>query len=121
MAEEDNEMVEVVSSDEDVLKFLAGLKEEVQRMVSTGNSVGALRQAIKSPPATKNDDIKKQAADVVNTAFQGVPGDAIDKFIGECSDDERAIIMSYVYKCMANSTKNQCDTLLKWHAKVRSA
>ncbi len=87
-------------------------------MQHRGDAIGALKRAIANPPITKSEEIKTMTADIVNDAIQAVPADASDKVIAELNNDQKAILMSYVYKCMANSNKDKCSVLLRWHAKL---
>ena len=66
----------------------------------------------------KDENTRKAIADVMATALTSLDKAAIDLYISQSSSDERATVMKYVCRCMADGDRRTCDTLLAWHAKL---
>lgn len=62
--------------------------------------------------------MKQLVADAMTAAFVSVDKASVDGVIEGASEEERATLMKYVCKGMANSEKKVCDVMLAWHAKL---
>jgi hypothetical protein len=98
---------------------MKSLETEITQLISRNQAAQALKLALtKLPSASKSAAVKKAGVDAILPVFAHLDKAAADNLLNDLSEDERATVMKYVYKCMETADKKTCESLLNWHSKL---
>mgnify|MGYP001104613974 CR=1 FL=1 len=98
---------------------MKALEAEVNQLIMRNQAAQAMKLAVgKLPSTSKSAEVKQVGVAAITAIFAQLDKGAIDNVLGELSEDERATVMKYVFKCMEGGDKKVCESLLIWHAKL---
>ena len=102
--------------DESRLKNVEQRSEKVDQLLRQNQYVDALQTALENPPVgSKNEEIKKQNANVVFRALAAIPerDNDIKGIIDGLTIDAQDTLMKYIYRALGEA--QSCGSMLKWH------
>ncbi|XP_004347830.1 hypothetical protein CAOG_04005 [Capsaspora owczarzaki ATCC 30864] len=97
---------------------------EVKKLLTGGNTEGALKAALADPPLdAKDQSLKDKSVASVLSVLTATKTADIAKIVGNLNPEQIDVLMKYVYRGMnvdgkSKNDENQSGILLAWHAAV---
>ncbi|KAJ2717107.1 arp2/3 complex subunit [Coemansia spiralis] len=94
----------------------------VRAAITRGNSVEALERALADPPYGRGLEAAQSAnAQLVGEIMMATRAQDIASVVGGLSEDDRDVLLKYVYHGLARPAAFNCGVLLGWHERVVEA
>ncbi|KAJ1965044.1 arp2/3 complex subunit [Dipsacomyces acuminosporus] len=91
----------------------------VRAAITRGNSVEALEKALADPPYGHGMEPAQAAnAQLVSEVLAATRTQDIPSIVSSLSDDNRDILLKYIYHGLARPAEFNCGVLLSWHERV---
>ncbi|KAJ2501708.1 arp2/3 complex subunit [Coemansia sp. RSA 1972] len=91
----------------------------VRAAISRGNSLEALEKALSEPPYGRGMEAAQSAnAQLVSEILMATRAQDIGSVVGDLSDDDRDVLLKYIYHGLAHPAEFNCGVLLSWHERV---
>jgi len=98
----------------------AGVNEsDITNLLSKGNAAEALKTLLSSAPVgSKNQADKDAAFQLVLRVLMSVKQNQVDSVVKKLDNDQKDLLMKYIYRGFETPTDNSSAHLLFWHEKV---
>ncbi|KAJ2355961.1 arp2/3 complex subunit [Coemansia erecta] len=91
----------------------------VRACLTKGNTVEALERALAEPPYGRGLEAAQAAnAQVISEILMATRAQDIGSVVGSLSDDDRDVLLKYIYHGLAHPAEFNCGVLLSWHERV---
>ncbi|KAJ2125162.1 arp2/3 complex subunit [Coemansia sp. RSA 2131] len=91
----------------------------VRAAITRGNSLEALEKALLEPPYGRGMEAAQSAnAQLVSEILMATRAQDIGSVVGGLSDDDRDVLLKYIYHGLAHPAEFNCGVLLSWHERV---
>ncbi|OMH81201.1 Actin-related protein 2/3 complex subunit 5 [Zancudomyces culisetae] len=92
---------------------------QVRAFITKGNALEALAQAISEPPyGLKDSSIPDKSAQLVMDVLASSRSQDAVSIIGDLAENQRVVLLKYIYYMMARPAYFNCSMLLSWHEKI---
>ncbi|KAI8321649.1 ARP2/3 complex 16 kDa subunit (p16-Arc) [Martensiomyces pterosporus] len=94
----------------------------VRAAITRGSSLEALEKALADPPYGHGMEPAQAAnAQLVSEVLAATRTQDIPSIVSSLSDDDRDVLLKYVYHGLAHPAEFNCGVLLSWHERVVEA
>ncbi|KAJ1833276.1 arp2/3 complex subunit [Coemansia sp. RSA 2706] len=91
----------------------------VRAAITRGSSVEALEKALADPPYGRGLEAAQSAnAQLVSEIMMATRAQDIGGVVGSLSEDQRDVLLKYIYHGLARPAEFNCGVLLGWHERV---
>merc|ERR1711997_710132 len=92
---------------------------EVEALLQSGNSVEALKAVLSAAPiGNKNQAEKDAALALVLRVLLSVKTNQVEGCVKQLDNDQKDILMKYIYRGFENPSERSSEQLLIWHEKT---
>lgn len=100
-------------------KFGGVSASEIESFIQSGNSVEALKAVLSAAPiGNKNQAEKDAALALVLRVLLSVKTNQVEGCVKQLDNDQKDILMKYIYRGFENPSERSSEQLLIWHEKT---
>ncbi|KAJ2660237.1 arp2/3 complex subunit [Coemansia sp. RSA 1200] len=109
-------------SDSEIMLMVDQKASAVRAAITRGNSMEALERALAEPPYGRGQEAAQSAnALLVAEVLMATRTQDVNGVVGGLSEDDRDVLLKYIYHGLAHPAEFNCGVLLSWHERVVEA
>ncbi|KAI9504494.1 arp2/3 complex subunit [Coemansia spiralis] len=109
-------------SDSEVASMVDQKASAVRAAITRGNSAEALERALADPPYGRGLEAAQSAnALLVSEVLMATRTQDINSVVSSLSDDDRDVLLKYIYHGLGHPAEFNCGMLLSWHERIVEA
>ncbi|KAJ2609185.1 arp2/3 complex subunit [Coemansia sp. RSA 1365] len=106
-------------SNEEVASIVDQKAAAVRAAITRGNSIEALEKALADPPYGRGlESAQSSNAQLVSEILMATRAQDIASVIANLADEDRDVLLKYIYHGLARPAEFNCGVLLSWHERV---
>ncbi|KAJ2083066.1 arp2/3 complex subunit [Coemansia sp. RSA 988] len=106
-------------SNEEVASMVDQKAAAVRAAITRGNSIEALEKALAEPPYGRGlEPAQSSNAQLVSEILMATRAQDIASVVANLADEDRDVLLKYIYHGLARPAEFNCGVLLSWHERI---